>query len=95
MRELSADRPDKTESAYTVDAGHFQVEMDLVAYSYDHDRSGGDDTRTEAWAIAPMNLKLGLLNDVDLQLMIETYNTGPHGGPGCGHDRAPGLDSAT
>ena len=74
MRELSADRPDKTESAYTVDAGHFQVEMDLVAYSYDHDRSGGNDTRTEAWAIAPMNLKLGLLNDVDLQLMIETYN---------------------
>jgi hypothetical protein len=74
MRELSADRPDKTESAYTVDAGHFQVEMDLVAYSYDHDRSDGKDTRTEAWAIAPMNLKLGLLNDVDLQLMIETYN---------------------
>jgi hypothetical protein len=74
LRELSADRPDKTESAYTVDAGHFQVEMDLVAYSYDHDRSGGSDTRTEAWAIAPMNLKLGLLNDVDLQLMIETFN---------------------
>ena len=74
MRELSADRPDKTESPYTVDAGHFQVEMDLVAYSYDHDRSGGNDARTEAWAIAPMNLKLGLLNDVDLQLMIEPYN---------------------
>jgi len=29
MRELSTDRPDKTESAYTVDAGHFQIESDL------------------------------------------------------------------
>jgi hypothetical protein len=26
MRELSTDRPDQTESAYTVDAGHVQLE---------------------------------------------------------------------
>ncbi len=30
MREMSTDRPDKTESPYTVDAGHFQWEMDLA-----------------------------------------------------------------
>ena len=35
LREMSTDRPDKTERAYTVDAGHFQIEMDLVNYSYD------------------------------------------------------------
>src|SRR5215208_5769920 len=35
MRELSTDRPDKTESPYTVDAGHVQIEMDLASYSYD------------------------------------------------------------
>src|SRR5688572_5942243 len=27
MREMSTDRPDQTESPYTVDAGHVQVEM--------------------------------------------------------------------
>lgn len=74
LRELSTDRPDKTESAYTVDAGHFQLEMDLVTYARDHDTSGGGDTRTEAWAVAPVNLKVGLLNDVDLQLVLETWN---------------------
>lgn len=74
MRELSADRPDKTESAYTVDAGHFQVEMDLVSYAHDHDQAGGNDIVRDAWAVAPMNLKLGILNDLDVQLMIETYN---------------------
>ena len=35
MREMSTDRPDLTESAYTVDAGHFQIETDLVSFSHD------------------------------------------------------------
>jgi hypothetical protein len=42
-----------------VDAGHFQVEMDLVNGFLDEDRAGGGDQRTEIWAVAPMNLKLG------------------------------------
>lgn len=74
MREMSTDRPDKTESAYTVDAGHFQIEVDLVSYSHDRDKSGGGDTRVESWAAAPINFKMGLLNNVDLQTVIETYN---------------------
>lgn len=71
MRELSTDRPDQTESAYTVDAGHFQLEMDFVNYTADRDKSGGGDVRSRVLAIAPVNLKLGLLNNVDVQLMID------------------------
>ena len=67
LRDLSTDRPDKTESAYTVDAGHFQVELDFANYAYD--REG--DIRSEAWSLAPMNLKVGLHNQVDLQLVLE------------------------
>ena len=74
MREMSADRPDKTESPYTVDAGHFQMEIDLVNYSYDRDTDGGRNTRTDDLFVAPMNLKLGLLNNVDLQVILGTYN---------------------
>lgn len=75
MREMSTDRPDKTESPYTVDAGHFQIEMDVVNYTYDREKfSGPFDVRTEAWAVAPMNLKVGLCNRVDLQLVLETWN---------------------
>jgi hypothetical protein len=75
MRPMETDRPDRTESAYTVDAGHFQFEMDLATYSYDRDRSGGGDTRTDGWAIAPVNLKIGLLNNVDFQLVLDSYGT--------------------
>jgi outer membrane putative beta-barrel porin/alpha-amylase len=73
MREMSTDRPDQTESAYTVDAGHFQVEMDFVSAVFDRDRSGGGDVRTEVWGLTPLNLKLGLLNNVDVQFVLDTY----------------------
>jgi hypothetical protein len=73
LREMSTDRPDKTESPYTVDAGHFQLETDLLSYTYDRDKSGGGNIRTDAYAVAPINLKLGLLNNVDLQLVLDAY----------------------
>lgn len=69
MRELSTDRPDKTESPYTVDAGHFQIESDLVTYVYD--REG--DIRLDDWTAAGLNLKAGLLSWMDLQVVIESY----------------------
>src|SRR3954447_15533983 len=70
LREMETDRPDKTESPITVDAGHFQLEMDLATYTSDRSKH---ERRTE-WGIAPVNLKVGLLNNVDLQLVVETYN---------------------
>src|SRR4026209_2035948 len=69
MREMSTDRPDKTESPYTVDAGHFQVEMDLFGYTRDHDTAAGADSRTETFSVGPVNLKGGLFNNVDLQIL--------------------------
>ena len=68
---MSTDRPDKTESAYTVDAGHFQVEMDVLTYVHDHHTT--DDARVDGLSIAPMNLKVGLSNQVDFQVVIETW----------------------
>lgn len=71
MRDMSTDRPDTTESAYTVDAGHFQVEMSFVDYSYD--RQNKDSQTRRGFAVAPVLLKAGLLNNVDLQIGIDPY----------------------
>jgi hypothetical protein len=73
MREMNTDRPDKTESPFTVDAGHFQVEADILNYAYDRYNPDRSDTRVETVSIAPVNLKVGLLNNVDLQLLLESY----------------------
>lgn len=69
MRDLSPDRPDATESAYTVDAGHYQLEMDFANFTYDQN----DGTTTKAWGVGNFNFKIGLLNNVDLQLGYENY----------------------
>ncbi len=73
LREISTDRPDKTESPFTVDAGHFQIEMDLINATHDRDTRGGTDTRTDSFSVATFNLKAGLLNNVDLQLILEPF----------------------
>ncbi len=71
MRPLSTDRPDATESPYTVDAGHLQIEADVVAYLRDVARDDGAHLR--GWAFAITNFKLGLTNGIDAQLVVETY----------------------
>ncbi|MBC8002885.1 MAG: transporter [Opitutaceae bacterium] len=74
MRELSTDRPDKTESPYTVDAGHFQIESDLVSYSRDKHNVARTDTTVESWSVASLNIKAGLLNQTDLQFVVPIWN---------------------
>lgn len=64
-RDLSADRPDFTESPYTVDAGAVQLEMSFIDYA----SRGSADT----WTAAPFNLKLGVLNDLDLQFVFDPF----------------------
>ena len=71
MRDLSTDRPDQTESPYTVDAGHFQLEMDFFNFTYDQDNPEG--IRSRAWSIAPFNFKVGLHNTADLQFVFEPF----------------------
>ena len=73
IRELSTDRPDLTESAYTVDAGWWQVEMDLAAYTHERDTANGADTRSSSLSYANMNVKVGLTNNIDLQTVFSAY----------------------
>lgn len=72
-RELSTDRPDMTESPYTVPAGRFQFEFDLVTYSRDVSGPAASRIRNETVGLVPANLKIGLLPNVDFQLQLETY----------------------
>lgn len=69
MREMSTDRPDQNESAYTVDAGHIQVEMDMINATWDHNQAHGADQVTRDLVFGNTNLKIGLTNSIDLQLV--------------------------
>ncbi len=68
-REMETDRPDVTESPRTLDAGAVQIEMSFLEWTRDSE-SG---RRTDALAVAPVNLKVGLLNNADLQLLFSPF----------------------
>ncbi|MCC7253812.1 transporter [Hyphomicrobium sp.] len=70
LRDMSTDRPDKTESPYTVDAGWLQVETDLVAYT----RDSLDGSTTRTIDVMPVNLKIGLTSSTDLQIVYGAYS---------------------
>ena len=73
MREMSPDRPDKTDSPFTVDAGHFQLEMDYANFTYDAPTAAHGNLKTEDYQIAPMNVKVGVLKNMDFQLVLSPY----------------------
>lgn len=72
-RPLSTDRPDRTESPNTVDAGVFQAEIDLFTYRGDVSDAGEPELRSNAYALLPFNIKAGLTHKIDLQLVLETW----------------------
>ena len=65
-RELSTDRPDQTESPYSVDAGHVQVESELVSHAVTHE-AGVTVRETH---LMNMNVRVGLTERVDAQLVL-------------------------
>ncbi len=66
MREMATDRPDGTESPYTVDAGHVQIEASLIDFTRDKGAGG----RIETLTLMDTNVKFGLLNNMDLQIVL-------------------------
>ncbi|SEW22421.1 Putative MetA-pathway of phenol degradation [Chryseobacterium wanjuense] len=69
MREMETDRPDVTESPYTVDAAHFQYETDLVRLT----RQKSDEQETRTLLINQGNFKIGLTRTTAIQIGFQTY----------------------
>jgi hypothetical protein len=81
MRDLSTDRPDTTESPYSVDAGHYQVELE--ALSFGKDKSSGQTTKTLSSSV---NVKAGVSNRSDLQVVLEFFRSEKVSGNGADSD---------
>jgi hypothetical protein len=68
-REMTTDRPDVTESPYTIDPGYRQIELSFAEYS----RDTQDGVRGREWAVAPLNLRIGLTPSAEVQLMFDPW----------------------
>lgn len=66
VREMSTDRPDITESAFTVPRGMWQFEMETVSVTQD----GG--SRSEDWG--SINIKYGINDSMDVQWVTPAWH---------------------
>lgn len=64
MRSFSTDRPPKANVPYTVDAGHFQYETDLVNFT--HQVTGS--LHTDTLLLPNPTFKVGVTNNVDFEV---------------------------
>jgi hypothetical protein len=73
LRDLTTDRPDTTESPFTVDAGRIQIETNLVGYA--RSRSDAAGTTTDTYEFATTNVRVGLTHNVEAAFVWQPYGT--------------------
>jgi hypothetical protein len=72
-RELTSDRPDATESPFTIEPGRVQIESSFVEYTRDRQNPARTDLRVEAWSVAPFNVRVGLTPGAELQIVVNSF----------------------
>jgi len=71
LRDLSTDRPDMTESPFTVDAGRVQTETNLFGYARSYPEADG--TVVSASEFATTNIRIGLTHDTEIDVIWQPY----------------------
>jgi hypothetical protein len=80
-RPYNTDRPSKTDSPFTIDAGVFQIESDVWNWQLDEENK----VRTRTWILpGNTNFKLGLTNWMDFQVIPQFYVNTRTSGSGFG-----------
>lgn len=79
-RAYNTDRPSKTDSPHTVDAGVFQIESDVANWTLDYEKGA----RIRTWIVSNTNLKLGLTNWMDFEVVPQFYVNTRSSGPDFG-----------
>jgi hypothetical protein len=79
-RAYNTDRPSKTDSPFTIDAGVFQIESDVANWTLDEE----NHVRVRTWIIGNTNFKVGLTNWMDVQVFPQLYMNTRTSGSGFG-----------
>ena len=73
LRDLSTDRPDTTESPFTVDAGRVQIETNLFGYT--RSRPDAQGTVTDTYELGTTNVRIGLTHNTEVGFVWQPYGT--------------------
>ena len=73
LRDFNPDRPSAFTGPFTVDAGHFQLEMDAANYSLDRHNPERAPVDVDQWNVAPVDLRVGLTDHTELDFLYDGY----------------------
>jgi hypothetical protein len=81
LREMTTDRPDTTESPFTVDAGRIQIETGLFGYT--RSRADIDGIVVDTYELATTNIRVGLTHNTEINIVWQPYGVvrGRHDDP--------------
>jgi opacity protein-like surface antigen len=69
LRDMTTDRPDTTESPFTVDAGRVQVETHV--FGFERVERGGD--AVESYELGTTNVRIGVTNNAEVGFVWQPY----------------------
>ena len=69
MRPFCTDRPTKGTGPCTVDAGHIQIESDILNMTFQN----SDGVVTDTYVYTSPNVKLGITNNMDVELNLSPF----------------------
>jgi Putative MetA-pathway of phenol degradation len=73
MRDFMPDRPSITDGPYTVDPGHWLLEVGL--FEYTRDRYNSDGVRLDSFASGDTNIRLGVTSYAEVDLLFTAYTS--------------------
>jgi hypothetical protein len=88
---MTTDRPDATESPFTVDVGHVQLEMDFTNHGHDAD-DGEEVTESE---VLPFNLRFGISEYFELGIYLVPHHRTEEVLPGGARTVVSGMGDIT
>jgi hypothetical protein len=89
LREMTTDRPDITETPFSVDAGHVQIETTVFGFA--RSRRDGLGAVTDTYELAVTNVRIGLTHNLEAGFIWQPHGVvHTHGGPG-GDTRFSGI----
>jgi hypothetical protein len=74
LRPMATERPSKTDSPYSLDAGRFQIESNLYGYIENDDCINGNCSESRQHFVGgSTNLRIGLTDRMDIQFISDVY----------------------
>jgi hypothetical protein len=74
LRDMDTDRPNKTNTPHTIDAGHLQIEIGAFDYDFYRDQYDAANARTESLDLGQFNFRLGILDNLELNAVVNSLD---------------------